>query len=72
MSKIFLFQAIQFTQTVLIQTILFSICMQLVLFNPLIGPLLGATTPSQSGPGAMAMKVYSAFPKGRVLLELHH
>ena len=30
----FLFQAIQFSQTVLIQTIQFSISMQLVLFNP--------------------------------------
>ena len=26
--------------------------MQLVLFNPLIGPLSGATTPGQSGPGS--------------------
>ena len=32
--KTFLFQAIQFSQTVLIQTIQFSISMQLVLFNP--------------------------------------
>ena len=31
--KKFLFQAIQFSQTVLIQTIQFSIIMQLVLFN---------------------------------------
>ena len=38
MSKTFLFQAIQFSQAVLIQTIQFSISMQLVLFNPLIGP----------------------------------
>ena len=34
LSKKFLFQAIQFNQTVLIQTIQFSIIMQLVLFNP--------------------------------------
>ena len=47
MSKTFLFQAIQFSQTVLIQTIQFSISMQLVLFNPLIRPYLG-----QSGPGS--------------------
>ena len=32
--KIFLFQAFQFSQTVLIQTIQFGISMQLVLFNP--------------------------------------
>ena len=32
--KTFLFQAIQFSQAVLIQTIQFSISMQLVLFNP--------------------------------------
>ena len=46
MSKTFLFQAIQFTQT-----IPFSISMPLVLFNPLIRPLSSATTPGQSGPG---------------------
>ena len=34
LSKTFLFQAIQFSQTVLIQTIQFSIIMQLILFNP--------------------------------------
>ena len=33
LSKTFLFQTIQFSQTVLIQTIQFSIIMQLVLFN---------------------------------------
>ena len=33
-SKTFLFQAIQFIQTVLIQTIQFSTSIQLVLFNP--------------------------------------
>ena len=32
--KTFVFQAIQFSQTVLIQTIQFSISMQLNLFNP--------------------------------------
>ena len=32
--KKILFQAIQFSQTVLIQTIQFSISVQLVLFNP--------------------------------------
>ena len=33
LSKTFLFQAIQFSQTVLIQAILFSKSMQLILFN---------------------------------------
>ena len=47
MSKTFLFQVIQFTQT-----IQFSISMLLVLFNPKIGPLSGATTLGQSGPGS--------------------
>ena len=50
MSKTFLFQVIQFSQTVLIQTIQFSISMQLVLFNPF--NLSGATIPGQSGPGS--------------------
>ena len=52
MSKIFLFQTIQFSQTVLMQTIRFSISMQLVLFNPWIVPLSGATTTGQSEPGS--------------------
>ena len=47
MSKTFLFEAIQFNQT-----IQFSIRILLVLFNPLIGPLSGATTTGQSGPGS--------------------
>ena len=47
MSKTFLFQAIHFSQTVQ-----FSINMHLVLFNPLIGPLSGATMPGLSGPGS--------------------
>ena len=34
LSKTLVFQAIQFSQTVLNQTIQFSISMQLVLFNP--------------------------------------
>ena len=38
LSKTFLFQAILFSQIALIQTIQFSISMQLVLFNPYIGP----------------------------------
>ena len=46
--KNILYQAIQFSQIFLIQTIQYSISMQLVLFNPSIGPLSDATT--QSGP----------------------
>ena len=38
LSKTFLFKAIQFIQTVLIQTIQFSISVQLILFNTKIGP----------------------------------
>ena len=46
MSKTFLFQAIQFSQTVLIQTIQFS-------SNQSIGRALsGVITPGQSGPGS--------------------
>ena len=39
----------------------------LILFNPLIGPLLGITTLCQSGPGSEAMKGYSAFHKAPAL-----
>ena len=46
--------------------------MPLVLFNPLDRALSGATTPGQSGPGAMAIKWYSTFPKAPTLLEPHH
>ena len=35
----------------------------LVLFNPLIEPLSGATTVAKVDLGSMAMKWYSAFPK---------
>ena len=46
MSKTFLFQAVQFNQT-----IHFSISKPLVLFNPWIRILSGATTPGQRVPG---------------------
>ena len=55
MFKPFLFQAIQFSQTVLVQTILFSISMQLVLFNPYQVLTLRARVDL----GAMAMTNYS-------------
>ena len=52
MSKTFLFQAIQLIQTVLIQTIQFSIDMQFSFIQPLDRVLSGATIPGQSGPGS--------------------
>ena len=72
MSKTFLFEAIQFSQTVLIQTIQFGISMQLVLFNPQIGPYQMLTFQAREDLGAMAMKGYSAFPKSPTSLEPHH
>ena len=44
----------------------------LVLFNPLIGHLPGATTPVRVNPGAMAMKAYYTFPNAPALLEPHY
>ena len=68
--KTFLFQAIQFSQTVLIQTIQFNIIMQLALFNPLIG--LYQVPPLRPGVdlGAMTMKACTAFPKAPASLNL--
>ena len=63
LSKTFLFQAIQFNQTVLIHTIQFSISMQLVRSNPLIGHLSDATTPDQSGPGSHGNKGFLRIPQ---------
>ena len=48
----FLFQAIQFNQTVLIQTIQFSVSMQFSSILPIDRALPGATIPGQSGPGS--------------------
>ena len=58
MSKTFLFQAIQFNQT-----IQFSISMPLVLFNPLIGPISGTTIPGQSRPGSDGNKGVLCIPQ---------
>ena len=52
MSKTFLFQAIQFSQTVLIQTIQFSISMQFSSILPMDRALSDATIPDQRGPGS--------------------
>ena len=49
MSKTFLFQAIQFSQTVLIQ---FSIRTQFSFIKPIDRALSSANTPGQSGPGS--------------------
>ena len=56
LSKIFLFKAIQFSQADLIETIEFSISMQLVLFNPYIGPYQVLPFQTRVDLGAMAMK----------------
>ena len=52
MSEPFLFQAIKFCQTVLIQTIQFSISMQFSSIYPTDSALSDATIPGQSGPGS--------------------
>ena len=72
MSKIFLFQAIQVSQTVLIQTIHFSISMRLVLLNPQRGPYQVLPLRTRADLGAMAMKGFSAFPKAPASVEPHH
>ena len=62
MSKIVLFQAIQF-----------SISTQFNSIWPIGSALLGATTRARVDLGAIAVKGYSAFPKASAaLLESHH
>ena len=61
--KTFRFQAIQLSQTVLIQTIQFSISTQVVLFNPLIGPYQVLSFLAKEDLGEMAMMVYSEIPQ---------
>ena len=46
--------------------------MELVLFNPQIGPDQVQPFRARVNMGVMAMKGYSAFPKAPVLLEPHH
>ena len=65
MSKTFLYQVIQFSQTVLIQSMQFSS------IYPIDRALSGATILGQSGPGSNA-KGCSTFPKAPALLEPHH
>ena len=70
--KTFLFQAIQLSRTVIIETIQFSIRMQLVLFNPLVGPYQVLPFRARVDLRAIAVKGYSTFPKASALLESHH
>ena len=86
LSKTFLFQAIQFIQTVLIQTIQFSLSTvsmsKTVLFLTIhfcINTQFSSIGPYQMLPlwarvdlGAIAMKGYFAVPKAPALLEPHH
>ena len=52
LSKIFLFQAIHFSQKVLIQTIEFSLRNQFISILLIVRALSGVTTPGHSGPGS--------------------
>ena len=70
--KTFLFQTFQFSQKVLIQTIQFTISMQLVLFNPWVGPYQMLPFRARVDLGAMARKGCSAFTKAPASLETHH
>ena len=72
MSKTFLFQAIQFSQTVLIQIIQFSISMQSSSIQPIDRALSGATVPGQSGSGGDGSEVVLHIPQVPALLEPHH
>ena len=70
--KTFQFQVIQFTQIVLIQTIQFSMIMQLILFNPLVGPYQVLPRRGRVNLGGVAIEGCSAFPKAPASLEPHH
>ena len=61
-------KAIQFSQTVLIQTIQFSISTQFSSIWPIDKTLSG----TRVNMGVMTMKGYSTFPKATALLEPHH
>ena len=63
MSKTFLFQAIQFSQIVLIQTIPFSISMQHIYIQPLDRAQSGVTIPGQSGPGSNGIEGVLRIPE---------
>ena len=61
--KNILFQAIQFSQTVLIEIIQFSISMQFSSIKPIDRALSGATTPGQGGPGSNGHEVVLCIPQ---------
>ena len=69
--KSFLFQAIQFSQTVLIQTIPFNVNMQFYLTH-ICDRYQVLRLLARVDMGAMAMKGCSAFPKAPVSLEPHY
>ena len=69
MSKTFLFQAIQFIQTVLIQTIQFSISMQISSIQPIDRALSGATIPGQYGPGSNGNEGVLRIPQSSSIIE---
>ena len=70
--KTFLFQAIQFSQKVLMQIIQFSISTQFNSIWPIDRTLSGATTLSRVDLGTLGMNEYFNFPKAPALLEPHH
>ena len=72
LSKTFLFQAIQFSQTNLIQIIQFTISKKFVLFNPQIGPYQVLPLRARVDLGSMAKKGCSAFHKPPASLEPYH
>ena len=67
MSKTFLFQVIQFNQTVLILTIQFSISMQFSSIQPLDRALSGATIPDLSGPGSDVNEGMLCIPQSPII-----
>ena len=69
MSKTFPFQAIQFSQTVLIQTIHFSLSMQFNSIQPIDRALSGATIPGQSGPGSYGNEGVLHIPQSPSITE---
>ena len=67
--KTFLFQAIQFSQTVLIKTIQFSMSMKFSYIQPIDRALSGATTPGQSRPGSDGNKGVLCIPQSSIITK---
>ena len=59
-------------KTVLFQAIQFNISTQFSSIWPIDRAQSSANTPGQNGPGSVAMKGCSTFPKAPVSLEPHH